>query len=101
MRIELEFVRRTTKRVYFRIKNQWTTKSGFTQFTASNGIQIESICCPEWAAKERILFARGVDEFLDNKIIYCSPFQWTEILEAVLEYNAYDYKKRKRKKKVK
>jgi hypothetical protein len=85
MKLELMFVRRTTKRIYFKIEKQY--RRGFKGFKASNGILIESKEHPQWFRRDQILFTRGVDKSLDDDIMWCSHPEWKRIQEAVIEFN--------------
>jgi len=92
-KLELEVVKKTKKKVTFKIKEQTQRRVHFGKegdwFRASNGLSLASRSDPELSHDGSILFVRGSSKGNDERELTCTPKEWKKIEQAVKEYNEH------------
>lgn len=77
--------------IYFKIKEQTHREDDFCYngrtFIASNGYVLKSYYLPEYDGISGIIYVRGYFEDHDDKVLSCSKDEYTDICDAVNEYN--------------
>lgn len=94
--IELSVVRVEGDTVKFRIAEQTHRCDEFSrqdyprEFKAANGFKLRSAANPKWGSDTSTLYCLGFERNDDNFEIVCTAGEFSQICEAVAEYNSTD-----------